>query len=140
MKNYNAKHVVVTVGGVPLAGMGEDGFVKVTPKTPTFSTKVGADGLVVRSQSADERVDIEITLLAASPSNAVLQSFHTVDRASGVAVVPVAVMDLHGRVVSTIPQAWIVQEPDLEHAKEDGQVTWVLEGVKAETQFSGSTI
>jgi hypothetical protein len=138
MKTYNAKHVIITARGVPATGLGEDGFITIKPKTPTFSSTIGADGLVVRNQSTDGRVDIEITLLAASPFNGTLSYFFDLDKASGIAPFPVSVEDLGGRMVCTVPTAWVVQPPDLTAAKAEGMVTWVLEGESATTSFDGA--
>jgi hypothetical protein len=138
MKTYNAKHIVVKAAGVQTTGMGEDGFVTVKAKTPVFSTKVGADGLVIRSQSPDGRVEIEVKMLAASPSNAHYQALFDLDRGSGVAPFPFEVEDLHGTVVSTSPVAWVTKAPDLTGGKESGEVTWVLEAESAETKFGGA--
>lgn len=139
-KNYNAKHVVIDAAGRALTGMGEDGFISIKPKTPAFSSKVGVDGMVVRSRSNDNRYDIEITMLAASPSNAHLMALYMADFASGAAPFPLNVSDLHGRFVATMPVAWVVQAPDLAAAREEGMVVWKLEGVGNPPQFAGSAV
>jgi len=140
MKNYSAQRVVISAEAVPLTGMGEDGFISISPKAPRFETVVGADGTVVRSLSADRRVDVEITLLAASPSNAHLQALFIVDSESGIMPFPLQVQDLSGTMVCSIGVAWVVEAPKIERGKTEGNVVWKLEGESAITELGGSLV
>jgi len=137
-KTYSAQRVVITAEGVPLTGMGEDGFLKISPKSPRFETTVGADGAVVRSKSADRRVDIEIVLLASSPSNAHLQALFDTDSETGTMPFPLQIEDLGGRMVCSVAIAWVVAQPPGEFGKSEGSVTWKLEGASAVTALGGS--
>jgi len=137
-KTYSADRVVIAAEGVPLTGMGEDGFIKVSPRTNRFESTVGADGGVVRSKSLDRRVDIEITLLASSPSNAHLQALFDTDSETGTMPFPLQVEDLGGRMVFSVAIAWVVAQPPGEFGKTEGSITWKLEGASAVTMFGGS--
>jgi hypothetical protein len=128
--NYDPGRNVLVIGGVQIQGFGEGTFIKVSRKTPTFSTKVGAGGDVVRSKSRDRRGMIEITLLAASPSNDYLSALCVTDEQvdAGVgAVGPAFLKELNGTTVCAGPNAWVTQPADLERAAEAGMVTWTVE-------------
>ena len=68
---YNAKDVVVTVGGVYITGLGED-FVEGEKNEDNVEAVVGAQGDVVANEKNDETGEITITVQATSPQKAYL--------------------------------------------------------------------
>jgi hypothetical protein len=139
-KNYDPGRVVVVVNGVQIQGFGEGTFVKVSRKTPSFSTKVGAGGDVVRTKSRDRRGTIEITLMQSSPSNDYLSGLcvtdELVDQGVG-AVGPALVKELNGTTVMGGTSSWVTQPADAEYAADSGMRTWVIEVATLAPAFVG---
>lgn len=131
--NYNPDRVMCTFGSSLLQGFADGTFIKVTPLSPGFTSKAGADGLVSHSRSNDPRVKIEVTFMAGSNSNDILSAAHEADLAApnGAGVGPFTLSDLNGTSVLECTYARVMAAPDTEYSKEDGDKTWVIEGVKS---------
>jgi len=63
---YNAKDIVVTVGGVYITGLGED-MVQGEKDEDNISTQVGAQGDIVVNKVNDSRGTITLTVQGTSP-------------------------------------------------------------------------
>lgn len=63
---YDPKDLTITVGGVYLTGFSED-MAEFEPDEDSWTTKVGAQGDVVRSKVNNPLATLTITLLATSP-------------------------------------------------------------------------
>ena len=75
-KSYSFGDYILTIGGLPIGGYGEDGGVTFEPLTPErTTTMVGADGEVTATQTKDKRVRMTVRLMETSRSNSTLASF-----------------------------------------------------------------
>lgn len=129
-RNYDPARVTLVVNGKQITGFADGTFIKITRMTPSFSSKAGAGGEVVRTRSRDKRGKIEITLLPSSPSNDDLSAAIATDEqiAGGVgAVGPFMLKELNGTTVATAGETWVTQPADLEFAADPTNRPWVLE-------------
>ena len=53
LTTYDPKRVIITFGGTPIGGYADGTFVDIAASSEAFTRKVGADGEVTRSKSAD---------------------------------------------------------------------------------------
>ena len=137
--NYNPDRVVTTFGDV-LRGFAPGTFIKVSPLAAKFTSRSGADRLVSHTRTNDDRVKIEITLMAGSSSNTYLSGIHEADQsaANGAGVLPFSLADLNGSTIVECAYCRIMESPEQEFSNEnDGDRVWVLEGVKAAQVVGG---
>lgn len=123
---YDPKKVILTLGGVPIAGYADGTFVQIDPSAEAFTKKVGADGEVVREKSNDNTHTIQITLLQTSLSNIYLRTVMKADKATGLGILPLSFTDLNTMEAKFWPQAWVSTEPPTGRAKEITDVQWTL--------------
>jgi hypothetical protein len=139
MKVYDPDQVLFLFATVPIKGYADGTFINIEAQE-RFVTKVGADGVVTRTKTNSKVDRITISLMPGSDSNDVLSAVHILDldSANGAGVAPLAIKDLSGRFLYMSPEAWIVQPPNVEFAKEPGQRDWIFEAVDA-TRFDGGS-
>lgn len=125
---YSPKDVVVSFGPLLISGFAEDTFVTAEHNSDAYTHKVGADGEVTWSKSADRSGKIELTLMASSSSNAALTAMHAADRLSpiGVSVLPILIKDNYGYSLATGARARITKMPKAEYGKEVGTRVWTF--------------
>jgi len=125
VKDYDPKKVIITFGGVPLAGFADGTFVSISANdSDGFKKQVGADGEVVRSKSNDNTHGVEVTLLQSSLSNNYLSGIRATDKITGKAKLPLSITDLNGLSLHFWPQAWIKGDPDWDYGKEASERKW----------------
>lgn len=143
-KTYNAKEVVITLGGIPgfaahtVAGFADGTFVKVSFDEDQFKKHIGADGEVSRSKSNNYSGKIEVTLMQSSDSNDAMSALAIIDRVSSNGVIPVTVADLKGKSLYFASSAWVMKVTDSEFGKELGSRTWTLDTDNLEAFVGGS--
>ena len=125
MATYDPKMVVITFGGIPIMGYAEDSFVECAPAEERFTRKVGADGEVVRSKSANGCYDVTVTLLQTSLSNGVLSAAQVADENTGLGMLPLSITEIASGAEHFFPQAW-VEKPTWSRGKEAGEQAWVF--------------
>lgn len=141
-KNWDPGRFVVVVNGVQIQGYADGTFIKASRNVPSFSTKTGADGLVVRTKSRNRTGKLVITLMQSSPSNDYLAGLVAVDEATDGAspsVGPSLVKDLNGTTFGTMGNSWVMQPADLERGSDSGNVEWTIEG-DALALFTGGAL
>jgi hypothetical protein len=124
--SYDAKKVIITLGGVPIGGYADGTFVQIDPNSETWIRKVGADGEVVRALSNDNTHTIQITLLQTSLSNAYLRTVMNADKLTGLGMLPLSFTDLSNMETHFWPQAWVSTEPPTGRAKETTDIQWTI--------------
>jgi hypothetical protein len=142
MGNYDPGRIQIIINGFLIAGYAPGSFVKVSRNKPSFTVKIGSDGLPVRTKSRDISGTITITLLQNSSSNDVLSGFvltdEQVDGGTG-AVGPALVNDLNGTTVYKSSQSWVQQPADGEFADEAGNREWTIACADLK-MFSGGSV
>jgi hypothetical protein len=138
MQTYDPKKVIVSALGNAIGGFAPGTFIKVSRAEDAFMLTVGSDGIGTRTKNANRSGTIEITLMASSPLNDVLQAAAILDDATGNGVGPMQIKDLKS-VTSLVHAAncWIKKLPDFERAKELGEITWTLESDDIEIVHGG---
>jgi hypothetical protein len=140
MQTYDVKNVTISVGGATIDGFGPDAVVKVSRNEDGFSFQPSNSGGGARSKNPNKSGRIEITLLAASPSNAILQAFAVADELRGEGVVEALIKDRSTALALCQAQnAWVVKFPDWERGKTVGDITWILECDDIEMIHDGLT-
>jgi hypothetical protein len=124
---YASEKVQVIVGTRALRGKSKGTFVKISRSEDSYKKKVGADGEVSRSSSADRSGRIEVTLDATSEDNAYLQQLANLDEDTKNGIVPSKVQDGSGSFVALAAQSWIVKPADNELGDEVKERTWIIE-------------
>jgi hypothetical protein len=128
MRSYDPTEVTVSFNGVTIDGFGPDTFVKASRNEDGWSLQVGNSGSGARSRNPNRSGTVEFTLLSSSPANALLQAIAIVDELSGAGVGECVVKDRNTLLSKVTAQnAWVKKIPDLERAKENGNITWMIE-------------
>jgi hypothetical protein len=126
VSTYDAKKVIITLGGVPIGGYADGTFVQVDPNSGTWTKKVGADGEVARALSNDNTHTFVITLMQTSLSNAYLRTVMNADKLTGLGILPLLFTDLNSMETHFWPQAWVTADPSIGRAKETTDMQWTL--------------
>lgn len=137
VKTYQPNLVSVSFRGVPITGFAPDTFVSATRNNDSWSINVGSGGDATRTKSGDKSGRVELTLLAESESNAILDAFAKTDEASGLGLGPLGIKDLSGADVITAGTAWIVKPPDQEKANTGSNRVWMFETDNLEITNAG---
>jgi hypothetical protein len=127
VRTYASADVQVIVGTRALRGKAKGSMVKVMFDEDAFKKKVGGDGEVSRSGTADDTGHIEVTLDATSPDNAYLQQLANLDRATKNGIVPSKVQDGRGTYVALAAESWIKKGADQEFGDEIKERTWIID-------------
>jgi hypothetical protein len=136
---YDPQKTSVTFDGNTIIGYGGSTFMKAARNEEAYVLTVGADGRSCRTRNANRSGRMEITLLASSPANDVLQSIAIEDELNADGVGSFLFKDASGTALAAAQNAWVVKIPDLERAKELGEVTWVIETDLLNIQQGGTT-
>lgn len=128
-KTYDSGRIAVIVNGVQIQGFAPDSVVKVSRDNPSWSTKAGADGMVVRSKNRNQLGKIVISLMAESPSNDYLSTLINTDEntdGASPSVGPSMVKDLNGNTLCQSKDSWVLQPADVEFGNESGTREWTI--------------
>jgi hypothetical protein len=75
LKNYDPAGISMVFGLIPISGgFAENTFCKITPNSPMFKLKKGADGSSARGKTNDTSGVCEITLLSTALANGLLSA------------------------------------------------------------------
>ena len=127
MQTWDPQKFTISIAGITVVQYAPGTFIKAMRNEDAFTLTVGADGIGTRTRNANRSGRFEVTLMASSPSNDALQALAALDEASGAGVGAALVKDLSGTAFASGQNAWVVKIPDIERAKELGEVTWIIE-------------
>lgn len=139
IQTYAPDKVSVTVGILQICGFSPNSVVKVTRDEDSFTKRVGADGKVTRTRSANRAGKVEITLAQSSPSNLGLSLLQRADEDLNVvntAYFPIVVVDHSTGTIHECTNCWISAQPEDDYTNEAGDRTWVLDCASIDTQFN----
>jgi hypothetical protein len=140
-KTYSPRRVTFSFKGLNISAFAEGTFIKVSRNEDGFTTQVGSNGDVTRTKNLNRTGKITITLVATSLDNDLLAAMYIADElvdAASPGVGAIQVKDLSGNMRCRAPQAWIMKIPDVERAKESGNVEWVFECAELEVYPGGN--
>jgi len=124
---YDPKQIALVLGGVLVTGYGENSIVSHARNSDSFTKRIGADGKVTRTRSADRSGRITITLQQSSTTNLVLSALLKADELGEGGTVPYLMKDNNGTTVFSSGTAWITRLPDDERANEAGDIEWTID-------------
>ncbi|HDY88912.1 MAG TPA: DUF3277 family protein [bacterium] len=125
-RTYDAAKIGMTFGIHTITGLPDDSFVNIAPTGAAFSTQVGADGGVDRTNLNMFSYIVTITVKQTSPTNDALSKLHAADKLSNVGVLPLMINDSNGTSILAAPLAWIAEEPEVGNGKEAGTREWTF--------------
>lgn len=138
-KVYDLNQVTCNFLGRPIEqGYGDGAAIKIEKADPDFTTKVGADGSVVRSKTGKQLYKVTITLLQTADGNEVLSAIRELDVSTpnGAGIGPLLIKDRQGSSIFLAPRAWIVGPPPVEYNAEASNREWEFAAV-ASKNFIG---
>ncbi len=139
LHTYDPLDMKIVFKGVEARGYKKGTFIKVSRNTPLWSTQVGADGEVTRVMSRDATGMIEVTFVAASPTNKAFSDIVKSDILNKDGVGVASVRDLNGLDKHTSEEAFIMSTADAEYAEDAGERTWKIFCTNIDT-FSGGSV
>lgn len=137
-QTHDPTKYTVSIAGATLTQFAKGTFIKVTHDSDAFTDEVGASGEVVRVFNADARATIEVTLMAASPSNDVLSALAELDRLTKQGVGAVMVKDGTGTSVHSAENGWVKKLADAEYATEATNRMWQIRCDKLKSVVGGT--
>jgi hypothetical protein len=136
---YDFSKYSVIVGGLMLSGF-SDGDAATAKRDEDLQTKkVGIDGAVAFSRSANKSGEISIKLLQTSAANEMLSELFAIDNLvmDGLLDVPIAIVDGLGTSIVSASQCRLKSIPEFTRGKEVGENEWVFDAVDL-TIFHGT--
>jgi hypothetical protein len=133
VKTYDPKKVLISLGSHSVSGYSDGTFVSIEPNGDGITKKVGCDGEIVRSIDPDQSATVTLTVLQTSATVAFCQQMYNRDRTTGEGTFPILIKDMKGGLIFAAQEAWVVNAPTREFAKEDsdreieiacGEATW----------------
>jgi hypothetical protein len=126
-KQYDPGQVVVVYGPVIITGFAEDTFITAKRDEQVFTKKIGADGESTRVRNRNKGGQVELTLMASSQANKLLQALLDADELAGAGVQELIIKDLSGESLAVAAQAWICAHPEMGMAKDVGERVWLFD-------------
>lgn len=125
-KNFNPAETVLVFKGHIITGFASGTHITAERDTDAFTDDVGADGFVTRVRSNDERGTITVTLVAASPSNQVLNNLMVIDQVSGRASGNLELVNLNDTTLIGATDAWIMKPANYESGDSASNREWKI--------------
>jgi hypothetical protein len=139
--NYSPDRVSFAFRGISITtGYAENTFIEAERNEDGFKMYVGALGDVTRTRILDHTGKVQLTLMAASPFNDLLNAVASEDEQFGLAFGPLQIMDHSGGTEVHSVNAWIQRKPKIERAKEAGTVVWMFACADIEINARGNVI
>lgn len=102
------------------------------------SKKVGGQGEVTRSKSADQTSKVTLTVPETSIANTLLDQMYEADvNAPGGISYPFILKDAIGTTLVTCLNAWVMKKADIEEATESGEREWIIDCGDTEAVVAG---
>ena len=130
MYAYSFANIVLNVKGIVIDNYAEgDDDITVEPLVDAATTKVGADGHMVASISANRGCRVVIKLQQTSPGNAVMQRFYNLQLVAGAAFSPLSLgmKDVMLQDVVTATGGLITKQATLKRGAQANDTEWTLE-------------
>lgn len=125
--SYSFANSILTIDGQRVGSFGDgDDVIKITPSAPLVEVIKGADGTTVYAVTADKGWNVEITLMAASPTNAIFRAMANTMQRVG-AVVSGRTMnltDIINRDRFTGIKGAMTEMPELARGAKPGTLVW----------------
>lgn len=129
MKVYSFLNTVVIVNGVELTGFADgDDVIDIKRRTDSASDKVGADGAMLISLSADKSGEFTFKLQQTSPSNKFLASLIALQEGGAKTFVPVTVLfqDTYRQDLATGTVGYLKKPADVTRGAQGNTQEWTV--------------
>lgn len=130
---YDLKNVLITIGGIPMGGFGNNEAAVLQFGDDAKSSDVSADGQVVVSRNNDPRLFVVLTFLQTSGSIPVLEDFRNlqdgVEAGVGPALIPPLPFSLFNFTNDETvfdPNTIFMSQPGIPFGKNVGQTQYTL--------------
>ena len=127
VRHYDAKNIVISVGGQIIEGFADGDFLTIETED-LFGDVVGSDGEMARSASNNRSATIGINVLQTVPANDRLSALLKADLESpnGSSIFSLVVRDLEGTSLLVAEKCWVMKYPDITYGREAGSREWSL--------------
>ena len=117
--------------GAGASGYADGEFLKTSLRNDGFIEVEGTDGSVARSKRNTRLVDIELTLLQTSTSNAFLSGLYFLDtnQPNGAGIGSFVLEDLQGTTLILCSQAWVRKPADVTLNRSAEPRKWMITGM-----------
>lgn len=136
LASYSPEDVTVSIAGIQITGFVDGTFISIRREDPAFTTRVSADGMVSRTQSNNEVVSVDLTLMSTSAYNDLLSTIYLADRVSHLAKFPFYIKDTLGSTLLFSGVAWVSNVADVEFSTDVTSRVWEIQCAQA-TMFVG---
>ena len=127
LKEFVPKDIIFTLGGVPIQGFEEGGFITISKVEDSFSFKSGIEGDGIRINKQNNFYSVTFTLLMTSASNDYLSALATADNFTpGVGKVGISINNLRGRELFAATEAWVTKLADTAYSGAADPKQWVM--------------
>lgn len=129
MRAYSFQNTVVILNGVELTGFADgDDVISIKRRVDSISDKVGADGKMMASVSADKSGEIGFKLQQTSSSNKYLNSLMQRQEAAGSTFAPIAVLfqDTYRQDLATGTVGYLKKPADMNRGAMGQMQEWTL--------------
>jgi hypothetical protein len=127
MRPYSFQNTVMLVNGVEITGWADgDDVIDIKRRTDSVSDKVGADGKMMVSISADRSGEFTFKLQMTSSSNKFLSSIVALQEAGAAKFIPVTVLfqDTFRKDIATGTIGYLKKPSDLTRGAQAGNTEW----------------
>lgn len=135
---YSSQNITLVFGGKLITGWADGDFVRVSYRSNYWEQTVGTDGVSTRHNTRDKSGEIEITLMASSPSNDYLSACLLADQQSNTGVLPFLLRDAGGNTLVTAEEAWVVKAPDVTFSRAVSTRVWQLAASSMDCVVAGA--
>lgn len=129
MKVYSFQNTVMLVNGVEITGWADgDDVINISRRTDSASDKVGADGNMMVSISADKSGEFAFKLQQTSSSNKYLNSLCALQEGGAKTFVPVNVLfqDTYRNDLATGTIGYIKKPADVQRGAQGNNQEWIV--------------
>ncbi len=137
LKTLDPKEYITIVGGQIMQGFAEGTHVKIEYNEDAVVFSPDTQGSGTRTLSRNKSGRVTLTLQQTSPSNAVLDAFHTAQELAGGGLFPFLFKDGSGNDIAIALTMWSVKRPSAEYSNELLTREWILETDNLEMHILG---
>ena len=136
---YDPGAVTFTFGPNIASGYAKDSMIVASRVNAGFTVYEGCDGYVCRAANRSKLGKFKLRLATSSKFNDVLSAYYHADEANpGAGVMPAMLKDSSGTGLASAKAAWVSKLPDMERAREIGEVEWEIDVAKLEMHVGGT--
>lgn len=129
MRAYSFQNTILLINGIEMTNFSDgDDAITITRAVDSTTSKVGADGKMMVSISADRSGSFKFKLQATSPSNKYLTGLLALQEAGPASFVPVTVqfLDTYRNDVAVGTVGYIKNMPEIKRGVSAGDAEWEI--------------